>query len=284
MSGDLTIGGALSITGGNEEMKLDMRRALLCSLCLALFLSLALATGRNPALAQGKPAPGPNQAFLYEMSENAVLLNAAGHPLVPDPTGQSPTGLIDALTGDVTIPAVIPARRVATSELQGVAAFPSPLCPVAALITIPKLKECTVTATGHSDVSLATGMGTFSGTNATVIQLDNSIDSPEWGLQMGSFYGGLSFQPPLGFSTDAFLKIGGSVDDAKLCHENNGGTNCIPFNATFRQPFAMSANGHHVKPRRGQDAFYLRDNGKLQPVRQDERAVGWPTVRFEINF
>ena len=267
-------------------MRLNLRSTSLLRslLCLALLLALSLATGSSPAAAQGKPAPGPNQAFLYEMSENAMLLNAAGNPLVPDPTGTSPTGLIDSVTGDTTIPAVIPTRRMATSELQGVAAFPSALCPVAGLITLPKSGTCTVTATGHSDVSLSTGMGTFSGTNTTVIQLDNSVDSPEWTLQIGAFYGELTFQPPLGFSTNAFLKVGGSLSDAKLCHDNNGGTGCIPFNATFRQPFAMSAHGHHVKPRRGQDAFYLRDNGKLQPVRQDERAVGYSTVRFEINF
>ena len=31
-------------------------------------------------------------------------------------------------------------------------------------------------------------------------------------------------------------------------------------------------------------AFYLLDNGRFAPVRQDERAAGWLTVRFEVNF
>ena len=35
---------------------------------------------------------------------------------------------------------------------------------------------------------------------------------------------------------------------------------------------------------RFEGAFYLLDNGDLQEVQPDERAVGWPTVRFEITF
>ena len=31
-------------------------------------------------------------------------------------------------------------------------------------------------------------------------------------------------------------------------------------------------------------AFYLLDTGRVARVRQDERAAGWPTVRFEVTF
>lgn len=265
-----------------------MRRALVCSLWLAVALSLAIATGPSPAAAQGKPAPGPNQAFLYEMSENAVLYNPFGNPLVPDPTGQSSTGLIDATTGLGGIPHGVPVRRVATSQLQGVAALGSLLCPNALLVTIAKLKECTVTATGTDDVQLAvdpnTGQvvptsGSVSGTYAVVVQLDNSVDSPELPLQTGTFSGTITFQAPLPL---AFLEDGRVTIDG--VNDVNDDPVLFPFTGTFRLPFAMSANGHHVKPRRGQDAFYLRDNLKRQPVRPDERAVGWPAVRLDITF
>ena len=272
-------------------MRRDLRRALLSLMCLAMFLSLVVATDASPAAAQGKPAPKSNQAFLYEMSENAVLVNYLGHVLLPDPTGTSPTKLIDSMTGATTIPEVVPVSRNSVSELQGVAALGTPLCPSALLITIPKLRECTVTVAAGDNIPLTLdssghlipGPGVFFGTYAVVIQLDNSVDSPEWPLQTGAFYGELTFASPLGFSTKAFVNIGGDVAGAQGC-TTPAPQSCIPFNATFRQPFTMSAKGHHKKPERGEDAFYLRDNGKLQEVRQDERAVGWPTVRFEINF
>jgi len=54
----------------------------------------------------------------------------------------------------------------------------------------------------------------------------------------------------------------------------------VSFSGVFRNPFAISLQG---RPRRGEDAFYLVD-GEPVPVKQDERAAGWPTVRFEITF
>src|SRR5687767_12523003 len=128
---------------GESEMKSSnwWRAAAVGLLVSALPLSAA---------AQGKHAPAA-PVMLYEMSENAVLLNAAGNVLVPDPTGQSPTGLVDSTTGAVGIPA----RRYATSHLQGTAALGTPLCPLAVLVTKPRTKECVVTATGNDDVALA---------------------------------------------------------------------------------------------------------------------------------
>lgn len=240
------------------------------------------------AFAQAKPAPGANQAFLYELSENATLLNYLGHVLLPDPTGTSLTGLIDSQTGSTVIPDVVPATRNAVSELQGYASYPSPLCPANALVTNPKSDTCTVTATGANSVTLVNGSqptgGAVWGTFDVVIQLDNSVDSPEWPLVTGAFYGTITFgQPgvPIG-SANGFFVIGGQVSNARACI--GASLTCLPFTAKFRQPFAVSEKGDHVKPRRGNDAFYLLDNGKLQRVKQDERAVGWPTVRFEVNF
>jgi hypothetical protein len=235
-----------------------------------------------PALAQGKPTPGPDRAFLYEMSEDAVLLNTAGHVLVPDPSGLSPTGLVDSTTGDPDMPAV----RRATSQLQGVATLGTTLCPVPAAVTV-RSKECTVIATGTDDVTLvfdlASGQlvpssGAVWGTYAVVVQLDNNVDSPELPVQTGTFLGTITFQPPLplGFISDGTLTI-------------DGVSGSIPFNAVFRQPFKNGPNGPVALSRsaassRSAAAFYMLDDGKLQKVQPDERAVGWPTVRFEISF
>ena len=235
-----------------------------------------------PALAQGKPAPGPDQAFLYELSEEAVLLNAAGNVLVPDPSGQSPTGLVDSKTGTPDMPVV----RQATSHLQGVATLGSALCPMPAAVTV-KSKECTVIATGLDSVALkldpdsgqlVPASGAVWGTYAVVVQLDNNTDSPELPVQTGSFHGTITFQPPLplGFVSDGTLTI-------------DGVPGSFPFTAVFRQPFKHTPGGPVVLSRsalssRSANAYYMLDDGSAQKLRPDERAVGWPTVRFEINL
>ena len=266
-------------------MNLRSQRSLFwILLCLGCSLS-------NSAAAQGFPAPGANQAFLYEMNEAAVLLNGDGHLLVPDPSRTSPTGLVDATNGAVGIPAI----RRATSQLQGVAALGSLLCPVPQLATV-RGTECTVIATGTDDVQLiidpTTGQaipssGRVSGTYAVVVQLDNATDSPELPVQTGTFDGVINFQPPLPL---------GFVSDGKLTIDGMPGS--FPFQAVFRQPFTISAKGdvltqrgvrgaqvsHRDASARRTRAYYLLDDGNLESVRPEERAVGWPSVRFEIRF
>jgi len=250
----------------------------------------ALIVSAAPAMAQGNPSPGPNQAFLYEMDEQAVLLNLQGHLLVPDPNGVSPTGLVHATNGAIGVPAV----RHAVSQLQGVAALGSLLCPIPLLVTVAS-NECTVIATGTDDVKLvfdqASGQfvptaGAVSGTYAVLVQLDNGIDSPEFPVQTGTFSGVINFQLPLplGFVSGGTFTIDGV----------NGS---FPFDAVFRQPVrqiekrdAVTKRGKAVKSSRTEAAarsdaaYYLLDDGTWQELRADERAVGWPTVRFEITF
>jgi hypothetical protein len=266
-----------------EVHKVWMRKGVWASVLLASALTLSA----SPAAAQGRPLPGPNQAFLYEMDEIAVVLNTAGHVLVP---GQSPTGLVSSVTGEVGIPAV----RHATSQLQGWARLGSLLCPIPAEVTIGT-QECTVIATGTDDVQLLidpqTGKvtptsGAVSGTYAVVVQLDNGVDSPELPVQTGTFSGVINFRDgvPLGFVSGGTFTI-------------DGVPGTYPFDAVFRQPFndsakaeAVTGRGRAVKAERSnmnareQAAYYLLDDGSWQQLRDDERAVGWPTVRFEITF
>jgi hypothetical protein len=262
-----------------------------------LLVAGLLMFGVSAAAAQGIPSPAANQAFLYEMDEDAVLLNGALHVLVPDPTGASPTGLVDMTNGDVGIPVI----RHATSQLQGVAALGSLLCQVPQLVTV-RGNECTVIATGTDDVQLVpdpeTGQlvpsrGSVSGTYAVVVQLDNGTDSPEFPVQTGTFSGMINFQPPLplGFVSGGTFTIDGVIGA-------DGKPIGFPFDATFRQPFVKSPKGHVVASKgvkgektsradasvRHMNAYYLLDDGSLEKVRSDERALGWPTVRFEITF
>jgi len=253
-------------------------------------LGSALLFSPVPAASQGSPAPGANQAFLYELDEDAVLVNQPGNVLVPDPSGQSPTGLIDSVTG---VPGM-PFTRNATSQLQGVAAFGSVLCPVLQEITVGM--DCTIIATGMDRVQLGVDpqsgqlvptSGEVHGTYAVVVQLDNTTDSPELPVQTGIFKGTINFQAPLplGFIRGGTL----TVDSWPGVHWS--------FDAVFRQPFrqtekpgVVTQRGRNVRSAKSEssarldEAFYLLDNGQLQEVRPDERAVGWPTVRFEITI
>ena len=178
--------------------------------CAILILSAALTSTVTIATAQGIPAPAANQAFLYEMSEEVMLLESEGLLI-----------------------------RHATSQLQGVAALGSALCPIPQFVTV-RGDECTVIATGIDDVQLAVDpisgdliptSGTVSGTYAVVVQLDNTTDSPELPVQTGTFSGTISFRPPLGFVSDGTFMI-------------DGVAHLLPFTAVFRQPFTKTAKGH----------------------------------------
>ena len=196
-------------------------------------------------------------AALYELSENACLLDK---------------------NGQCTLDPSQAVARKATSPLQGIAKLGTVLCPSAVRDTNPGTDSCTVTVSGSDNVSLVDGQGTVSGTFAVVIQLDNPVDSPELPVMSGSFAGTIDFSPifsgtPLGFATGTL-----TVKSSPLALELADTT--VSFSGVFRNPFAISVQG---RPRRGEDAFYLVD-GEPVPVKQDERAAGWPTVRFEITF
>lgn len=207
------------------------------------------------------------QTALYELTENMSLLCEDGQTVF---TGQN----------------CGPRFRFATAQLQGQAAVDSRLCPPLVSVLSPGAKTCTVTATGNDLVQLVldlvtgevlgAGLGTVWGTYAAVIQGDNAVDSPELVVQTGSFSGDIDLSPtvngiPLGTITNGTFKIDSTEEE-------------FSFTGTFRLPFAMSADGKKVKPVPGKDAFYLGDDGSLIKVKQNERALGFPTVRFEVNF
>ncbi len=63
------------------------------------------------------------------------------------------------------------------------------------------------------------------------------------------------------------------------------GTPSATFEATFRLPFKVGKNGVPAKTERGENAYYLGDDGSLiKADKQDEFAQGFPLLRAEVFF
>jgi len=227
------------------------KSAVTWSLLGLMFLLFVLMVGPLPALA------GSPDAVLYEVTEDMYLKDASGN----------------FVSGVATA-----ARRSAVAQLSGWAKIGTPLCPAYVRLIVPKAKRCTVNATGADDPSLATGTGTLGGTYAVVVQGDNAVDAPEFVIMTGTFSGkadlslSLSGQAPLGVITDGVGTIDGYSEAS------------FKFTGTFRLPFALDELGQRRQPRRESPAYYLNDHGRLIEVKNEERSLGMPTVRLEIDF
>ena len=218
-----------------------------------LLLLLLFAVG---LAAPGYAVAGPG-AVLYEVTENMNFIQK------PDAT-----------------------TRVAISSLMGYANVDTPLCPRTLVDAVsPNAKFCTVTAFGGDSISLTSGTGPFAGYFTIVVQGDNSVDSPELVVAKGSFYGQMDFSPailhmiPLG-SVKGTLYI-------------NGSSTGIAFTGIFRLPFVVplvpdAALADCLAGPNPETclspALYLNDDGSTALVREDEKALGYPTVKFEITF
>ena len=183
-------------------------------------------------------------------------------------------------------------RRNATSPLQGFAEVGTPLCPSDLLISLPRMKSCTVIATGKDTVSTATGLGPVSGTFDVVINApgNSSVHVPDLPVISGTFSGDVDLSlavlhhVPLG-------SIMGSFTITQLADPATGMLGplsqpvVLPFKGTFRMPFALDTHGRPARRDRKSAAFYLADDlRRLILVRPTERSTGFPTVRLELSF
>ena len=151
-------------------------------------------------------------------------------------------------------------HRKATSELMGTAKAGTPLCPLPV--------DCTINATGSDNISLATGLGNFGGTFTVVVQGDNPVDSPEYVVAKGKFRGKMDFSLAILYTVPLGSVVGKMEIDGVQGH--------VPFTGTFRLPFVLAE---------GYPAMYLRDDfANVDVVAANEYSLGYPTVRFEINF
>ncbi len=189
------------------------------------------------------------QAVFYELTEDATF--------VFDSTGTfvSRTGS-GSLAGDAKIGTLLcPAEFVAALVAAGYAAPGAP---------------CYVTATG-TDVINANGLGHLHATIEVKVQGDNPVDAPESVVMIAELDGSLWVAEP----QMRLLGISGTLTTPAAT---------ASFSGMVRLPFVPNPDGSHRKPRRHEPAFYLGDTGKLIPVRQNERSLGLPTARFELNF
>ena len=211
---------------------------------------------------------GGTGVTLYEISERVTF--------DPDPDPSSP-GVI---------------RRNATSPLQGFAELGTPLCPSELLISVPRIKSCTVIATGTDSVSTVIGTGPVSGNFDVVINApgNSSVHVPDLPVISGTFSGDVDLSPavlqrvPLG-------AIWGNFTITQMADLSSGrlvalpGPVVLPFKGTFRMPFATDAHGRPARSNRKSAAFYLADDLRtLILVRPIERSIGFPTVRLEVTF
>lgn len=227
------------------------KSAVTWSLLGLMFLLFVLMMGPLPALA------GSPDAVLYEVTEDMYVKDANGN----------------------FVTSVVPGgRRSAVAQLSGWAKVGTPLCPHSVLALNPKAKKCTVNATGADDLSLDTGKGTLAGSYSVVVQGDNKVDAPEFVVMTGTFKGdadlslSMGGQAPIGFITNGVATIDGRPGAE------------FKFTGTFRLPFSLGTAGRYYRPNRELDAYYLGDNGAPHRVKDNERSLGMPTVRLEIEF
>lgn len=160
------------------------------------------------------------------------------------------------------------ARRLAVSALLGTVDAGTSVCPAA----IATNGKCSLTALAFDNVDLSTGRGPVSGTFAVVVQDVNTVDGPEVVVLRGTLSGQVNLSQafqgvPLGSITGSWSASG--VSGGPLAGVSLHGT----LNGTFRLPFALD----------GGPALYLTDSGPV-PVGDNERSLGTPTVRLDLNF
>jgi hypothetical protein len=209
-----------------------------------------------------------------------------------------------------------PALRSATAALQGTAKPGSPLCPADLIHLLAGLdllsrgdKPCTVTALGSNDVDTTTGSGELDGTFAVVVNLDNTTDAAEFVVMTGTFNGSMqvvvdtSVNPPrrlplINLNNGTFTPtdvLGVPIPAVgMICLEPTKKVKkfCLDpkdfapasFTGIFRLPFMVDRFGWRQRAQPNRDAFYLGDDGQLIKVKPDERSLGSPTVRAEIEF
>ena len=187
------------------------------------------------------------------------------------------------LNENMSLRALRSGHRKATSQLLGFAKAGTPLCPTPLAQGKP---FCTLNATGSDNISLTTGLGTFGGAFTVVGDGDNPLDSPEAVLARGRFSGKMDFAPailanlPLGSVRGTLVLNGGR-------ERSFTGTFRLPFVLPIQDPACVAALGpascevlDYTKP------MYLTDPTSfgIEWVHDNELAIGFPTVRFEITF
>jgi len=123
------------------------------------------------------------------------------------------------------------------------------------------------------DHDVIKGSGELKADIAVKVQGDNPVDAPESVVMTGRLTGGMQVAD----EQMRLIAIWGTftVDGQDVS---------TPFTGMVRLPFIKDEQGRHRRPRRGERAFYLKDDGRMERVQKDEESVGWPAARFELTF
>jgi hypothetical protein len=216
----------------------------------------------------------------------ALLLATVASTTPGQAAEEGPQAWLYELTENMSVKGLKAPSRKATSQLMGYAILGSPLCPADLVARVnPYAGFCTINATGSDSISLLTGLGNFGGSFTVVVQDVNPFDSPEVVVAKGRFNGKMDFRPAI----LAEIPLG-SVEGTMVL---NSGPK-VPFKGTFRLPTAPIADRrlagycrvpNQVPPDWCLKPLYLLDDyTSTVDVLPDERALGYPTVRFEITF
>jgi hypothetical protein len=168
--------------------------------------------------------------------------------------------------------------RTGSGALAGEAKVGTPLCPEAmmnALLSsgyLASIGPCYVTAYGTDSITIK-GSGELKADIAVKVQGDNPVDAPEFVVMTGRLKGGMQVAD----EQMRLIAIWGTftVDGQDVS---------TPFTGMVRLPFINDEQGRHRRPRRGERAFYLKNDGRMERVQKDEESVGWPAARFELTF
>ena len=196
--------------------------------------------------------------------------------------GTGPCAFLYETTENMSLKALKGGRRRATSALLGFAVRGTPLCPEE-LLAQSNATYCAINATGSDNISLKTGLGQFNGTMTVVVQEPNTPDSPESVIAKGRFSGKMDFSPAILQQ----IPFGTVIGTMKL----DGLTKEAPFTGVFRLPFVNAQLGSLLCGAPDAPLYLVDPSNFLKPptfgvacVADNETAIGYPTVRFEISF
>jgi hypothetical protein len=172
--------------------------------------------------------------------------------------------------------------RVATAQLLGFADRGTPLCPE----ELAGDNGCVINATGEDVVSLGNGQGIVRGRFTVVAHGDNPVDAPELVVLRGRFKGTMDFSPALLRG----LPYGTVTGHFRVSQQT------LPFSGIFRLPVLVFVDpaGRPCDPTKQSPCVqitprpvYLIDPdqpGSFVEVADTEYAIGFPTVRFDVEF
>jgi hypothetical protein len=173
--------------------------------------------------------------------------------------------------------------RLATSSLEGSARRGSALCPeglqdyAKALfatvgVHVKVDPRCAVVVIGESQINLQTFRGTISGKFWIVVNSDATslTDAQELVIMNGTFKGKIQVMDA---ESHIIAILPGSTFTPTSVLDGFPLPPWASFTGKFRVPFKV----HRI-------AVYENDWGRPVPVQPDERALGDPTVRVEVDF